>query len=231
MEIPGAGKRSRPDLSAVIRLALADDQHLFRKGLALLLRDMADAQVVLECANGEELLTALKRTAVDIVLLDLQMPVLDGTETMKRIRRDHPEMKVIILSTHDEDAFIARLMELGANGYMLKTAEPDEIDTAIRSVAANGYYFSELVDRVMLHGLVERKQVKPVFNEIDPLSERELEVLRGICQELTTAEIAERIFVSPRTVDFHRNNLLLKTGARNAAGLVVYAMTKGFYTP
>ena len=150
---------------------------------------------------------------------------------MKRIRRDHPEMKVIILSTHDEDAFIARLMELGANGYMLKTAEPDEIDTAIRSVAANGYYFSELVDRVMLHGLVERKQVKPVFNEIDPLSERELEVLRGICQELTTAEIAERIFVSPRTVDFHRNNLLLKTGARNAAGLVVYAMTKGFYTP
>ncbi len=215
----------------MIRIALADDQHLFRKGMALLLRDMADAQVVLECANGEELLAGLEHTAVDVVLLDLQMPVLDGTETMKRIRQDLPQVKVIILSTHDEEELIARLMELGANGYMLKTAEPDEIDTAIRSVAANGFYFSELVSRVMLHGLVKKKKVKPVFNEIDPLSDRELEVLRGICQELTTAEIAERIFVSPRTVDFHRNNLLLKTGARNAAGLVVYAMTKGIYAP
>lgn len=215
----------------MIRLALADDQILFRKGLAMLLQDMADAEVVLECANGAELLTALAHTPVDIVLLDLQMPVLDGIATTKRIKQDFPEVKVIILSTHDEEAMIAQLMELGANGYMLKTAEPDEIDTAIRSVAANGFYFSELVSRVMLHGLVKKKQVKPIFNEIDPLSERELEVLRGICQELTTAEIAEKIFVSPRTVDFHRNNLLLKTGARNAAGLVVYAMTKGIYTP
>lgn len=215
----------------MIRLALADDQHLFRKGMALLLRDMADARVVLECANGEELLSGLKRTEVDIVLLDLQMPVLDGTRTMKRIRQEFPQVKVIVLSTHDEDRVIAELMELGANGYMLKTAEPDEIDTAIRSVAQSGYYFSDRVNKVMLHGLVQKKQVKPTFNEIDPLSERELEVLRGICQERTTAEIAEQIFVSPRTVEFHRNNLLLKTGARNAAGLVVYAMTKGIYTP
>ncbi len=215
----------------MIRLALADDQVLFRKGLAMLLQDMADAQVVLECANGAELLTELARTPVDIVLLDLQMPVLDGIETTKRIKQDFPQVKVIILSTHDEDKFIAHLMELGANGYMLKTAEPDEIDTAIRSVAANGFYFSELVSRVMLHGLVKKKQVKPVFNEVDPLSERELDVLRGICQELTTAEIAAKLFVSPRTVDFHRNNLLLKTGAKNAAGLVVYAITKGHFAP
>ncbi|MBL7955066.1 MAG: response regulator transcription factor [Flavobacteriales bacterium] len=215
----------------MIRLALADDQVLFRKGLAMLLQDMADVQVALECANGEELLKALTHTPVDIVLLDLQMPVLDGIATTKRIKKDFPEVKVIILSTHDEDPMIARLMELGANGYMLKTAEPDEIDTAIRSVAANGFYFSELVSRVMLHGLVKKKQVKPVFNEIDPLSERELDVLRGICQEFTTAEIAAKLFVSPRTVDFHRNNLLLKTGAKNAAGLVVYAITKGHFAP
>jgi two-component system response regulator DegU len=215
----------------MIRLALADDQVLFRKGMALLLRDMAGARVVLECANGAELLAGLKHTKVDIVLLDLEMPVMDGTEAMRRIRLEHPAVKVIVLSTHDEDDFIARLMELGANGYMLKTAEPDEIDTAIRSVHATGYFFSERVSRVMLHGLVQKKQVKPVFHEIEPLSERELEVLRGICRELTTAEIAEKLFVSPRTVEFHRNNLLLKTGARNAAGLVVYAMTKGIYTP
>ncbi len=215
----------------MIRLALADDQVLFRKGMALLLRDMAGARVVLECANGEELLAGLKSTAVDIVLLDLEMPVMDGMEAMRRIRLEHPAVKVIVLSSHDEEKFITHLMELGANGYMLKTAEPDEIDTAIRSVHATGYFFSELVSRVMLHGLVQKKKVKPTFNDIDPLSDRELEVLHGICRELTTAEIAEKIFVSPRTVEFHRNNLLLKTGARNAAGLVVYAITKGIYTP
>ncbi len=215
----------------MIRLALADDQLLFRRGMALLLRDMAGVQVVLECSNGAELLTGIESNPIDIVLLDLEMPVMDGMETIRRLRSEFPAVKVIVLSSHDEEKFIAHLMELGANGYMLKTAEPDEIDTAIRSVAQSGYYFSELVSKVMLVGLVKKQKVRPTFNDIDPLSERELEVLRGICQELTTTEIAERIFVSPRTVDFHRNNLLLKTGARNAAGLVVYAMTKGIYTP
>ena len=214
----------------MIRLALADDQLLFLRGMALLLRDMAGVQVVLECSNGAELLAGIECNPIDIVLLDLEMPVMDGMETMRRLRSEFPAVKVIVLSSHDEEKFISHLMELGANGYMMKNAEPDEIDTAIRSVAESGYYFSDAVSKVMLHALVKKKQVNPTFHSIDPLSERELEVLRGICQELTTAEIAERIFVSPRTVDFHRNNLLLKTGARNAAGLVVYAMTKGIYT-
>lgn len=215
----------------MIKLALTDDQRLFRKGLVMLLRDMAGAEVVLECANGEELLQGLKKMAVDIVLLDLEMPVMDGVETMHKLRAEHPEVKVIILSSHDGENVIKHLMELGANGYMPKNAEPDEIDLAIRSVADTGYYFSDTVSNAMLHGLVKGKKVKPTFEDIDPLSERELEVLRGICQERTTAEIGEKLFVSPRTVEFHRNNLLLKTGARNTAGLVVYAMANGHYIP
>ena len=215
----------------MIQLALADDQLLFRRGMAMILRDMAGVRVVLECPNGEELLAELKSTPVDIVLLDLEMPVLDGTATMRRIRQEFPAVKVIILSSHDEDRTIGTLMDLGANGYMLKSAEPDEIDMAIRSVAQSGFYLNDTVNKALLHGLVKERKVRPTFNVIDPLSDRELEVLRGICQELTTAEIAEKIFVSPRTVEFHRNNLLLKTGARNAAGLVVYAMSKGIYTP
>ncbi len=215
----------------MINLALADDQRLFRKGLVMLLRDMAGARVVLECANGEELLLGLKKTKVDIVLLDLEMPVMDGVETMHRLRSEYPALKVIILSSHDGENVIKHLMELGANGYMPKNAEPDEIDMAIRSVADTGYYFSDTVSNAMLHGLVKGKKVKPTFEDIDPLSERELEVLRGICQERTTAEIGGKLFVSPRTVEFHRNNLLLKTGARNTAGLVVYAMANGHYIP
>ncbi|HQW04602.1 MAG: response regulator transcription factor [Flavobacteriales bacterium] len=215
----------------MIKLALADDQLLFRKGLAMLLSDMAGATVVWECANGEELLDGLKKVDVDIVLLDLEMPVMDGMEAMRRIKIEHPTVKVVVLSTHDEEKFITHLMEIGANGYMLKNVEPDEIDLAIRSVAQSGYYFSDTVSKVMLHGLVKKKQVHPTFNDIDPLSQRELEVLRAICKEQTTAEIAAELFVSPRTVEFHRNNLLLKTGARNIAGLVVYAMTRGIHTP
>ena len=215
----------------MIRLALADDQLLFRRGMVMLLRDMAGVQVVFESANGEELLTGLRDNAVDIVLLDLQMPVMDGMAALQRIKVEYPQVKVIVLSTHEEEKYIAHAMELGANGYMLKSADTDEIENAIHSVATSGYYYSDRVSRVMLHGLVKKQKVKPTFCEVDPLSERELEVLRGICKELTTTEIAEKIFVSPRTVDFHRNNLLLKTGARNAAGLVVYAMTKGIYTP
>jgi len=215
----------------MIRLALADDQVLFRRGLVMLLGDMEDARIVFECANGEELLTGLRDNPVDVVLLDLEMPVMNGMEAMKRIRNQHPDMKVIVLSMHSEEKFIVHLMELGANGYIVKTAEPDEIENAIRAVATTGYHFSEMVSRVMLHGLVQKKKVKPTFGDIDPLSEREMDVLRLICQELTTTEIAGKLFLSPRTVEGHRNNILLKTGTRNTAGLVVYAMTRGIYTP
>lgn len=215
----------------MIKLALADDQVMFRRGLAMLLRDMPDVQVTFECSNGEELLTALRDNAVDIVLLDLEMPVLDGMKAMERIRAEHPQVKVIVLSMHSEEKFIVHLMELGANGYVLKTAEPDEIENAIRAVASTGYHFSEMVSRVMLHGLVKKDKIKPTFDDVDPLSERELEVLRLICQELTTTEIAGKLFLSPRTVEGYRNNILQKTGARNTAGLVVYAMSKGIFRP
>jgi len=159
------------------------------------------------------------------------MPVMDGVEALRRTREEHPQVKVIVLSTHNDERSIIRMMELGANGYVLKTAEPDELENAIRSVKDSGYFFNDIVSREMLQGLVKKAKVKPVFNEVDPLTERELEVLRAICQEMTTTEIAGKLFLSPRTVEFHRNNILLKTGARNVAGLVVYALTKGLYTP
>lgn len=228
---PRGAKELAPFDPPMIRLAIADDQPLFRRAFVLLLRDMPDVQVMFDSANGEELLTGLKGNEVDIVLLDLEMPVMDGVEALRRIREEHPNVKVIVLSTHDHERSIVRMMELGASGYVLKTAEPDEVENAIRSVKESGYFFSDLVSRVMLQGLVKKEKVKPVFNEVDPLTERELEVLRAICQEMTTTEIAGKLFLSPRTVEFHRNNILLKTGARNVAGLVVYAMTKGIHTP
>ncbi|HRN37510.1 MAG TPA: response regulator transcription factor [Flavobacteriales bacterium] len=214
-----------------IKLALVDDQVMFRRGLAMLLHDMPDVEVVFECANGKELLTGLKGNAIDLVLLDLEMPVMNGVEAMRAVKEKHPEVKIIVLSMHSDGKRILQLMELGANGYVPKTAEPDEIENAIRAVAASGYHFSELVSRAMLLKLVRKKHVKPVYNDLDPLTERELEVVRLICQELTTTEIAGRLILSPRTVEGYRNNILQKTGARNSAGIAVYAMSKGLYTP
>lgn len=215
----------------MIRIALADDQVLFRRGMTLLMRDMEDIQVVFECSNGQELLTGLRDNAVDLVLLDLDMPVMDGKETLARLQAEHPQVKVIMLSMFTEKVFIVQLMELGANAYLVKTSEPEEIEDAIRAVATTGYYFNDLVGGDLLHGLVTRKRLAPSFNEVDPLTERELEVLRAICQEMTTTEIAGKLFLSPRTVEGHRNNILIKTGAKNTAGLVVYALTKGLYSP
>ena len=218
-------------LRPVIKLALADDQLLFRRGLVMLLRDMSGVQVIFECGNGEELLTGLRDNVIDIVLLDLEMPVMNGLQALGHLRKEYPDVKVIVLSTHNKEAFIAQAMDSGAAGYMLKSADTDEIESAIRSVQESGYYYSDRVSHVMLHSVVTKQKVKPVFLEVDPLSDRELEVLRAICQGLTNTEIAGKLFISPRTVEGHRNNMLLKTGAKNTAGLVVYAMTKGYYTP
>jgi DNA-binding NarL/FixJ family response regulator len=224
-------ERDSATLRPMIRLALADDQLLFRRGLVMLLRDMSGVQVIFECGNGEELLTGLRDNPIDIVLLDLEMPVMNGLQTLGHLRKEYPDVKVIVLSTHNKEQFIAEAMDNGAAGYMLKSADTDEIESAIRSVQESGYYYSDRVSHVMLHSVVTKQKVKPTFLEVDPLSERELEVLRAICQGLTNTEIAGKLFISPRTVEGHRNNMLLKTGAKNTAGLVVYAMTKGYYTP
>lgn len=197
----------------------------------MLLRDMSGVQVIFECGNGEELLTGLRDNVIDIVLLDLEMPVMNGLQALGHLRKEYPDVKVIVLSTHNKEAFIAQAMDSGAAGYMLKSADTDEIESAIRSVQESGYYYSDRVSHVMLHSVVTKQKVKPVFLEVDPLSDRELEVLRAICEGLTNTEIAGKLFISPRTVEGHRNNMLLKTGAKNTAGLVVYAMTKGYYTP
>lgn len=215
----------------MVRVALVDDQNLFRKGMALLLRSLPDVEVALECSNGRELLDALAERPVDIVLLDLEMPVMDGISTLGLLRQKHPDLKIIVLSMHEEEKFIVHMMELGANGYIMKTARTEEIGTAIRSVMGTGYHFSERVSRVMLHGLVKKEKVRPTFDHTTPLSEREREVLLLICKEHTTPEIAEMLFLSPRTVDTHRTNILQKTGARNTAGLAVYAITHGLYEP
>lgn len=211
-----------------MKIAIVDDHALFRQGLESMLRDIPNTEIAFHANNGAELLDLVSKHQIDLILLDLEMPVMDGLTALPLLRKQAPNVKVLIISMHQDDQFISHLMELGANGYLLKDAEFEELETALESVQSSGFYFNDHVSKAMLSRLVQKNQVVPSFQGQQPLTEREKEVLELICREHTTAEIADRIHLSPRTVEGYRNRLLDKTGARNTAGLVVYAARQGW---
>ena len=202
----------------MIRLVLAEDQAMVRGALAALLRLETDFDLRFEAGDGESAWQAVQEHAPDILITDIEMPRLTGLELAQRIRDAGLATRVVIVTTFGRAGYLRRALDAGVRGYLLKDAPSDQLAAALRQVQAGGR-------------AIDPQLAVAAWDETDPLSERELDVLRGICQEFTTAEIATKLFVSPRTVDFHRNNLLLKTGAKNAAGLVVYAITKGHYAP
>ena len=208
-----------------IQIILADDHSLFRRGMKALINEIAGMQVVHEATDGEELLQLLEsyKPVPDIILMDLNMPKLNGIEATVTVRKKYPEIKIIVLSVYDDEQFIIRMVENGADGYLFKNAEIEEVEKAIRDVTTTGFYFNETMLAAIRKGPV-LKNKKVSFNSTENLTTRELEILKLICNELTATEISEKLFISTRTVDGHRQNLLDKTGARNTAGLVIYAI-------
>ena len=207
-----------------IKYAIADDHKIFRRGIISALADTPELKLVLEAENGKELISALPKNKPDVILLDLKMPEMDGIETAQQIRKSDNDVKIIVISMYDDEKYVIHLMEIGANGYLLKNAEPEEIRTAIFTAYENGYYFNDFVNKALLKKITHRTQVKPVFNKNIELTDREQEVLKLICQEHTATEIANLIFLSPRTVEGIRTKLLEKIGVKNTAGLVMYAV-------
>ncbi|WP_394992741.1 response regulator [Emticicia sp.] len=208
-----------------IQIAVVDDHGLFRKGIISILQQVHDFEVVMEATNGQEFLDKLPDQPIDVVLMDLQMPVLDGIKTTEIVRTKHPEIKVLILSMHDEDQFVLHLMEIGANGYLLKDTDPEEVEKAIRKVHETDIYFSDFVSKIMLRKMNRKtQQENKIFNYKTDLSERELQVLKYICEGLTTAEIGDIVALSPRTVEGHRLRMMEKLRLKNTAGLVAFAI-------
>ena len=206
-----------------IKITIADDYKIFREGLKISLAADSDFEFLHEADNGEDLISNIEKAKPDVILMDLKMPIMDGMEATQIIRKKYTDIKILVVSMYDDDKFIIHLMEIGANGYLLKNAEPDEIRKAIHAVAENGYYFNDLVNKALLKKLVLKNNIKPSFNENVELTERELEVLKLICEEKTAAEIAKVIFLSPRSVEGIRQRLIEKIGVRNTAGLVLFA--------
>lgn len=207
-----------------IKIAIADDYKIYRDGLKVGLASDERMEVVLEADNGEDLIKGLPGAKPDVIIMDLKMPIMDGMEATKEIRKKFDAIKILVVTMYDDDKFIIHLMEIGANGYLLKNADADEIRKAIYSVHENGYYFNDLVNKALLKKLILKGQCKPSFNQNIELTERELEVLKLICEEKTAAEIGKEIFLSPRSVEGIRQRLIEKVGVRNTAGLVMFAI-------
>ena len=205
-----------------IKIAIADDHALFREGIRMILGELQGIELCLEAATGKALLAQLVETAPDVVLLDIEMNDINGIEVLQRVLDLSYQPKIIILSMHTEPRMVSYMMELGANGYLQKDARKEELELAIRTVYEKGTYFNEQTSSSLLAGL-KTKGKKPALSV--HLSAREKEVLTLICQEYTTQEIGEKLFISERTVEGHRKNLCAKLDVRNTAGLVRKAVS------
>lgn len=214
----------------MIRIALVDDHSLFRKGLKVLLSSRKDFSVVVDAGSGEEFLSLLGEARPDVVFMDYAMPEMNGAEATRRALELMPDLKVITLSMFGDNAYYSQMMSSGAKGFMLKDSEFSEVVEAVETVYGGGTYFSasllESLSRSM-RSVAAGHQTDDIA-ESDRLSEREIEVLLAICQGLSTQEIADKLFISKRTVDKHRANILDKSGCKNTASLVVYAIRNGF---
>ena len=207
----------------VIRVGIADDHKIFRKGVILSLRQYTNISFVMEAENGDDLLEQLKTNQPDIILLDLRMPGKDGIETTKEISKRYPNIKILIITMFEDERYVSHLMENGANGYLLKNSEPAEIKKAIMEAFVRGYYLSNFVNRILLKKSSARMKNAPSLNNEIVISEREKEVVSLICREFTATEIAEKLSISPRTVESIKDRLMERFGLKNTAGLVFFA--------
>jgi len=215
-----------------IYIGLIDDQLLVRSGFKTIIEGWEHMDVIFESENGHSVLNQLCKldTLPDILLVDLHLPnwgdrVYSGAHLTTDLREQFPEIRILILSVEDHPATIASLIEKGAHGFLSKGCAPEELRRAIESIQQHGSYINEKT-LTALQRRLNQGNGKPAF-KTDELTDRELDVLRLICQQLTAEEIGEELFISPKTVNGHRNNLLQKTGSRNITGLVMYAVKKG----
>ena len=204
------------------RIALVDDHALFRTGLRGLLEHSTEHRVVAEAASGEEFLDMLQGLEADVVFMDFSMPGIDGGEATERALALRPDLRIITLSMFGEESYYTRMVKAGACGFLLKDSGIDEVIEAIDQVMTEGSYFSpRLLMSITRHMRLDEATAD------DPLSEREKEILMAICRGLSNQEIADELFISKRTVDKHRANILEKTGCKNTAALVVHAIRNG----
>ena len=211
-------------LTETINIAITDDHVLYRAGVKTAMGMKKDIKILFEADNGLHLLNMLKSIQPDVILLDVQMPIMDGIATLPEIKKLYPNIKIIMLTMHDEATMITRLMELGANSYLTKDSDSELIYEAIKTCHEQEYFFNALTNKVLIDGLKNRRNGDGAYSHEVKLNDKEMLVLKLMCEEKSTKEIADIVDLSPRTVEAIRDKLKSKIGARSTAGLILYAV-------
>lgn len=213
-----------------VKILIADDHQLIIDTLTLLLKDAPDMDVLEEANNGAEVLQILQRRKVDLVLMDIEMPELDGIEATMQIRAKYPDVKVMALSGTKEKKTITKMLDAGASGFVLKNCTKDELISAIRKIARGSKYFSSDVSEALMDIMTESKEKQKSVTAIiqrDQLTPREIEIIKLLAEGMSSPDIAKKLFRSSRTIDTHRTNIMKKIGVHNIAGLIKYAIQNG----
>jgi len=213
---------------ANVHVLLVDDHDIVRDGIRSLLEDEIGFNILVEAANGLEALEACQNYDIDLIIMDISMPKMDGIEATEKITTEFPDLKILALTMMDEDQHIRKMIEAGASGYILKSSDKEEFLEAITAILDGRHYFSHDAAQSVMMDLV--KGTGQDSHDPANLTERQIEVLELIAKEYTNQEIANELYISIRTVDAHRRNLLQKTGAKNTAGLVTYAIKHNLIT-
>lgn len=208
----------------LIQLAIADDHKIFRDGIRMSLRNKDFIRVIWESEDGKDMMHKLRVKRPDILIMDICMPEMDGVKAMQLIRKEYEDLKIIILSMYDDKETITKMMEYGANAYLSKTSDAEEISTAIITCMNEDFYFNDLVNSAVLLKLQHKKTVKKYYPTPVKFNEKEIKILKLISEDKTTEEISEDVFLSPRTVETIRQNMKTKVGVKTIAGLLMYAM-------
>ncbi|MDB5247907.1 MAG: LuxR family transcriptional regulator [Segetibacter sp.] len=211
-------------MEKLIQLALADDHKIFRDGVRMAMKNRDYIRIIWEAEDGKDMMHKLRMKKPDILIMDIRMPETDGIKALQLIRKEYEELKIIILSMYDDKETITKMMEYGANAYLTKTTDADEIYKAILTCMNDDFYFNDLVNAAVLLKLQHKKTVRKFYPTPVKFNEKELKILKLISEDKTTEEISDEIFLSPRTVETIRQNMKTKVGAKTIAGLIMYAI-------
>jgi DNA-binding NarL/FixJ family response regulator len=207
-----------------IKLALADDHKIFREGIKMALGGKPHLKIIWEADDGKDLMHKMAIKLPDVLLMDIRMPELDGINAIQLIRKENEEIKIIVLTMYDDQQMISKMMESGANAYLTKTTDPDEIYEAILTCVNDDFYFNDLVNQAVLLRLQHKKTVRQHYPKQIQFSEKELQILKFLSEDKTTEEISKLVFLSPRTIESIRQNMKAKVSVKTIAGLIVYGM-------
>ena len=212
--------------STQIKIAIADDHKIFRDGIKMALSDKENLKILWEAEDGKDMMHKISIKMPDVLLMDIRMPEIDGINAIQILRKEYETVKIIVLTMYDDHQMITKMMEMGANAYLTKTTDPEEIYEAILTCMNEDYYFNDLVNAAVMGKLMQKKSVRQIYGDSLPVtfSEKEIKILQLLSEDKTTEEISKIIFLSPRTIETIRQNMKSKVNAKTIGGLIMYAM-------